>query len=96
VNNSHVETINYFIKKDIYIFGLQNNSPYKILDVINLLFSVLYRFPSVVVTATLSNAEDQEDATNSWPWKKEEMVDVLQHLQASALESYLLSHQKRF
>ena len=66
MNNSHVETIKYLIKKDIYIFELQNNSPYRILDVINLLFSVLCRFPSVVVTAILSNGEDQEDATNSW------------------------------
>lgn len=68
----------------------------KILDVITLLISVLCRFPPVVVTASLSNAVDQEDATKSWPWKKEGMVDVLQHLQVSALESYLLSHQKRF
>jgi hypothetical protein len=57
----------------------------KILDAINLLFSVLCQFPSVVVTATLSITEDQEDDTNSWPWKKEEMADILQHLQASAL-----------
>lgn len=67
MNNSNVETIKYLIEKDIYIFELQNNSPYKILEVINLLFSVLCRLPSVAVTATLPNSEDQEDATNSWP-----------------------------
>jgi hypothetical protein len=85
MRGANMKIIKYLIKKDIYIFELQNNFPDKILDVINLLFFVLCRCPSVVVTATLSNAEDQEDATNSWPWKKEEMADILQHLKASAL-----------
>ena len=82
---ANMKIIKYLIKKDIYIFELQNNSPDKILDIINLLFSVLCRCSSIVVTATLSTAEDQEDVTNSWPWKKEEMADIFHHLQTSAL-----------
>jgi hypothetical protein len=40
MRGANMKIIKYLIKKNIYIFELQNNSPDKILDVINLLFSV--------------------------------------------------------
>jgi hypothetical protein len=63
VINSLVENIQYLVKKNVFIFlKLESASLYKMLDIINLSFSIFCRCHSVSTAATFSYDEDRENA----------------------------------
>ena len=69
--NSYVETAKHIIKKDLFLhLNISSTSRYTMSDVFNLSFSTHCRRPSAIATATLSNREDQENATQFWPWEE--------------------------
>jgi hypothetical protein len=77
-NNPHAEIIKYSIKKDSHYATLKHFSTY-MSEVINLLFPIRSRCPSVIATATLSNREVWKNTITQLAMeekKKQAMVDI--------------------
>jgi len=62
--NSHVENIEYLVKQNVFIYlKLESTSRYKIINNINLSFSIFCRYYSVSAEAKFSYENDRENTT---------------------------------
>ena len=74
--------------KFIFISEALKQFQYKMSYVTDLSFSIRCRRPSATVTGMLSFVENRENTIQPWSWEKQAIVDIFQHVYASALEPY--------